>query len=502
MKSVGEIVRTDPVWVNPNHVIGSAILLMHGHNVCGLPVMEGSTLIGVLRYENLVGVDVHQRVGDVMWYQIATLSSALSLREAADIMVNQGMSCMPVVGRQGELLGLITSMELLSELRRSTDPLTDLPWADSLRDWGIASLRNGKEITILFLDINDFGKFNKQFGHVVGDMVLRAVADGIRRMLHPEREILCRYGGDEFCIASLRGAEEAHMLAETLKRVVRAITLPEIPDETIRVSIGQYGGKRTQEREHIHFAATLNNLINLASRECIALKGEAAVQHSYEVEVTLQSTAPAEEPHAGGESGVAPMEAEEPEPEEASDAVLPDLVRGPLSDVLPETTVKPEERVNLNRLEVTWDQSTANVAVEIAYRRSVEPVEEIPLNGSGGMHYTQRPGIVNWHAVGSMVSRKIEPGGLPTLIAEATLSALQRVLPESTRVRLEEVVSMKTSSGRELLTILVNVASPAGDRSLTGTVVAGEDAAHAVAYAVLHACNSLFAQASSVGSVR
>ena len=332
---------------------------------------------------------------------------------------------------------------------------------------------------------------------MVGDSALRAVAEGIRRLIHPEGEILCRYGGDEFCIASLRNAAEAELLAENVKRIIHVIALPEIPNETIQVSIGVRGGKRTHERENVHYAATLNNLINLASRDCIANKN-------------------ADAPKIYNGSGIAVQSTPKPTPREEAilfegtsaweniGAYTKTEMNGTGQNG--KGTAKPaplsiEDMLHLNRLEITWDQAVAHVAVEIE-GRNLEGILDVGKVDAdeNSRKLTENPSAAR-QTFGSLVSREIGQDALPMLVAEATLAALQRVLPDDTTICLEEVIMAQTNSGRDMVTVLAHVATPYGNRSLTGTALVAEDAPRAVAAAVLTACNSLLDEASSVTTV-
>ena len=52
---------------------------------------------------------------------------------------------------------------------------------------------------LIFIDIDDFKKVNDVFGHVVGDRVLRGVANGIKKSFR-SGDIIGRVGGDEFMV--------------------------------------------------------------------------------------------------------------------------------------------------------------------------------------------------------------------------------------------------------------------------------------------------------------
>ncbi len=84
-----------------------------------------------------------------------------------------------------------------------TDSLTDIPNRrafyhayDAISE---SSKKTGSSFTLMMIDIDNFKKFNDDFGHQVGDQVLKLVArtlkDGIRG-----KDFVCRYGGEEFAI--------------------------------------------------------------------------------------------------------------------------------------------------------------------------------------------------------------------------------------------------------------------------------------------------------------
>jgi diguanylate cyclase (GGDEF)-like protein len=262
------------VWVNQDHTVETALMLMRGHRLSGLPVYEGGQVLGVLEAEQLLGVAPDKTVREVMTTELLVATPQTPLRVVAEWLQRHRQTVLPVVEDE-RLVGIITVYDLLSEIGRSYDPMTGLPWSDYLREWSIERLAEGKEITILFFDLDNFGVFNKRYGHLIGDEVLRRVAQLLLSEIDPQTEVVCRWGGDEFAIATLRRREEAGLLAHHLSRQIANIHIPEV-DIPIAVSYGYQGGKRTREREQVHYAATVDNLVNLASQECMMMKGVAS----------------------------------------------------------------------------------------------------------------------------------------------------------------------------------------------------------------------------------
>ncbi len=70
---------------------------------------------------------------------------------------------------------------------------------------------------VLMMDIDNFKSVNDRFGHLVGDQVLKGIADLLRSSLR-ERDIACRLGGDEFT-AIVRAGRDGLNLVEDRVRV-------------------------------------------------------------------------------------------------------------------------------------------------------------------------------------------------------------------------------------------------------------------------------------------
>ena len=83
------------------------------------------------------------------------------------------------------------------------DQLTDLPnrylLREKLNEAIIDSRQNNCHFTLLFLDLDRFKAINDTMGHEVGDRVLIEIAERLKACVN-ERDIISRYGGDEFSI--------------------------------------------------------------------------------------------------------------------------------------------------------------------------------------------------------------------------------------------------------------------------------------------------------------
>jgi diguanylate cyclase (GGDEF)-like protein/PAS domain S-box-containing protein len=148
----------------------------------------------------------------------------------------------PAIG--GRLLNLRDTTDrkgMEEQLKRMAlhDPLTLLANRSLFRDrveHAVAvSKRNGRDVAVMFVDLDDFKPINDSFGHAVGDRVLHKCA---QRFVKSTRggDTVARLGGDEFAVLleNLTGKEQ---VIEIAARVVESLQEPlDLPDGDVRVS--------------------------------------------------------------------------------------------------------------------------------------------------------------------------------------------------------------------------------------------------------------------------
>ena len=97
----------------------------------------------------------------------------------------------------------------------------------------------GRPGVVLVVDIDNFKSINDNYGHPVGDEVLRRFTQSCQRVLRPT-DYLGRLGGEEFCILLDRtDLEIAHKIAERVLASIRATRVDDLlVDRTVTASIG------------------------------------------------------------------------------------------------------------------------------------------------------------------------------------------------------------------------------------------------------------------------
>jgi diguanylate cyclase (GGDEF)-like protein len=109
-----------------------------------------------------------------------------------------------------------------------TEALTGLANRHSMKEsfpTEIAScVEKEKPVTMIMVDVDNFKQFNDMFGHIAGDRALSAVSKILQSQFRP-RDLLVRYGGDEFAVL-LPGASQKQALAigERVRQAVSCST--------------------------------------------------------------------------------------------------------------------------------------------------------------------------------------------------------------------------------------------------------------------------------------
>ncbi len=118
---------------------------------------------------------------------------------------------------------LKTNLEEVS-LQVSLDGLTGIAnrksFDETLKTHIRDSKDNSKSLCMLMIDVDNFKKFNDNYGHLLGDQVLRIVAQCMKEAVKG-KDFVARFGGEEFAVllpeTPLRGAE---IVAELIRKTI------------------------------------------------------------------------------------------------------------------------------------------------------------------------------------------------------------------------------------------------------------------------------------------
>ncbi|MCL2101027.1 MAG: diguanylate cyclase [Fibromonadales bacterium] len=128
-----------------------------------------------------------------------------------------------------EELGLLDPLTGIAN-RRGFDSRINLEWLRAIRD--------KTHFSLAVADIDHFKAYNDDYGHIQGDVLLRAIAKQIVLMLKRPADFVARWGGEEFVImlpnTNLRGAI---MHSEEIRKSVEKMVVPNLPGATISIGV-------------------------------------------------------------------------------------------------------------------------------------------------------------------------------------------------------------------------------------------------------------------------
>lgn len=125
---VKDVMKTQLVTLNADSKLSFANDIMYLGRIRHLPVVRGDTIVGVLTQRDLYRASLTSilanwkenkefldsiKVSDIMVKNVVTTSPDVTIEEAAKVMINKKVGCLPVVKNNNTLMGLITETDIL-----------------------------------------------------------------------------------------------------------------------------------------------------------------------------------------------------------------------------------------------------------------------------------------------------------------------------------------------------------------------------------------------------
>lgn len=279
MLLVKDVMKRHVYTVKPLVSVARATSIMEKYSIGSLPVVSDlGKLVGIVTSRDIRSAHPNRLIADVMTKDVITAPPTLSIWEAKELMEKNKIERLIIVNN-GNIEGIITKSEATAICNMYIDSLTGLYKAEFFYNEVRKLLEKGFEIAIIFIDLDNFRLINKKYGHVYGDNVICKVAQILKKSSVPNRDILCRYAGDEFVIATLQPLKEAERFSLQL---LESITNEKWDfEEKITASAGIAGGRRAGERnlneDGYYIVRNLVNMASLASTKAKLLKSRAVV---------------------------------------------------------------------------------------------------------------------------------------------------------------------------------------------------------------------------------
>ena len=155
-----------------------------------------------------------------------------------------------------------------AESEARTDQLTQLPnrrYFDEYCKLLVTRRRSSDRVAILAVDVDHFKRINDLYGHQIGDVALRAIADAIQRSVRGE-DVPVRFGGEEFVVLLSNPSDGVALeIGERIRQGVRDLDLMEAGvTERVTVSVGVASGHDAGE--------TIDSIVERADRALYAAK--------------------------------------------------------------------------------------------------------------------------------------------------------------------------------------------------------------------------------------
>ena len=117
------------------------------------------------------------------------------------------------------------------------------------------SKRYETDFSVVMVDVDRFKLLNDEFGHLLGDEVLRQVSSLLSERLR-KSDVVCRYGGEEFvALLPQTTTDQAVLVAEKLRLAISEWNFPGVPRPvTISAGVSTFPEHAATRDELLHAA--------------------------------------------------------------------------------------------------------------------------------------------------------------------------------------------------------------------------------------------------------
>lgn len=171
-------------------------------------------VVASLAYQLALGQDPAQTATALVipvWYALLLLLSRQIYRVSNEAIITS------LVRQRHALMDQLTAVPN----RRAFEEFLEREW--------VRGIRSGGPISLILSDVDEFKRYNDQYGHAVGDAILRSVAGVFLQAARRRTDLAARIGGDEFAI-----------IAPETDRAGAAAIVRRIEESRVRLAQGSF----------------------------------------------------------------------------------------------------------------------------------------------------------------------------------------------------------------------------------------------------------------------
>ncbi|MCX5707620.1 MAG: sensor domain-containing diguanylate cyclase [Candidatus Omnitrophica bacterium] len=213
------------------------------------PLLSGNNFLGVLRLDenrsNVYSQEDLRFLVTICDLGAVALENSLLYQNTQELAIHDGLT------------GLFTKGHFLELLKIEIK----------------SSIRHKRPISMLMLDIDFFKNYNDKFGHMAGDLVLKALSASLAEVIKERLGIVCRFGGEEFCVLLPGQNKPAAMeTAELLRSSIANINVllrRQKTKVTVSIGVATLSSDIADEKELIMIADKAMYAAKASGRNCV-----------------------------------------------------------------------------------------------------------------------------------------------------------------------------------------------------------------------------------------
>lgn len=114
--TVAEIMTSDPTTLSGRHHLARAAETMEAEGIRHLPIVDREgVVVGVLSHRDLLAAssDLDRPISEAMQREVKTIAPDAAAQEAALLLLRYSIGCVPVTDKSGSLLGIVTDSDFV-----------------------------------------------------------------------------------------------------------------------------------------------------------------------------------------------------------------------------------------------------------------------------------------------------------------------------------------------------------------------------------------------------